>query len=88
MRVLLPNGDIAELGGKVVKNVAGYDVARLLLGSWGAYGLILDVTMKLHSRPVCDGAAGAPKPFTPNDWHRRLKKALDPDNLLNSWLFA
>ncbi len=88
MRVLLGNGDVVDLGGKVVKNVAGYDVPRLMLGSWGAYGVILDVTLKLHSRSVCDAKAQEPKPFSPDEWHRRLKQAFDPENVLNPWLIS
>src|SRR5581483_9318247 len=90
MTVLLADGSVVELGGKVVKNVAGYDVPRLMLGSWGAFGIILDATLKLYSRPQrCEGAVDpAPKPFVPGVWHRRLKTAFDPGNLLNPWLFA
>jgi glycolate oxidase len=89
MRVLLGNGDVVELGGKVVKNVAGYDVPRLMLGSWGGFGVILDATFKLHSRQTCfDRALANVEPFTPNVWHRKLKEAFDPANVLNPWLFA
>jgi len=89
MRVLLGNGDVIELGGKTVKNVAGYDLQRLLLGSWGGYGIILDATLKAYSAPVeLPQELPAPLPFKPSDWHRRLKKAFDPDGHLNPWLFT
>jgi glycolate oxidase subunit GlcD len=87
MRVLLSNGDVVELGGKVVKNVAGYDLARLLLGSWGTYGVILEVTMKLHARAiVAPSALAEPKLPKLSPWALRVRKAFDPDGRLNPTL--
>ena len=87
MRVLLSNGDIVELGGKVVKNVAGYDLSRLLLGSWGAFGVILEVTMKLHARPIeVPLVLPESKPPKFSAWALRVRKAFDPDERLNPWL--
>ncbi|MBI2789804.1 MAG: FAD-binding protein [Elusimicrobia bacterium] len=87
MRVLLSNGDVVELGGKVVKNVAGYDLSRLLLGSWGTFGVILEVTMKLHARPVETPSSLAPaSPPKPSLWASRVRKAFDPDGRMNPGL--
>ena len=44
-------GDVLHFGGQVMKNVAGYDVSRLLAGSLGTLGLILEVSMKVLPRP-------------------------------------
>jgi glycolate oxidase FAD binding subunit len=44
----LPDGTVAKAGGKVIKNVAGYDLAKLLTGSFGTLGLIVEVVMRLH----------------------------------------
>ena len=44
-------GEIHRFGGQVMKNVAGYDVSRLLAGSLGTLGLILDVSLKVLPRP-------------------------------------
>ena len=47
-------GDIVRAGGKVVKNVAGFDLSRLLTGSWGTLGVITEVTLRLYARPSAD----------------------------------
>jgi len=57
MRVALADGTIAKSGGKVIKNVAGYDLAKLFTGSYGTLGLILDVTVRLHPKPVTTATA-------------------------------
>ncbi len=47
----LPDGTLAASGGKVVKNVAGYDLPKLATGSLGTLGLITRATFRLHSLP-------------------------------------
>jgi glycolate oxidase FAD binding subunit len=51
MRVALADGTVAKSGGKVIKNVAGYDLAKLFVGSYGTLGAILEVSVRLHPRP-------------------------------------
>jgi glycolate oxidase FAD binding subunit len=46
--VALSDGTIAQAGGKVIKNVAGYDLAKLFSGAFGTLGLILSVNVRLH----------------------------------------
>lgn len=48
--VALADGTIARSGGTVIKNVAGYDVAKLFCGAFGTLGLILSVNVRLHPR--------------------------------------
>jgi glycolate oxidase FAD binding subunit len=48
--VVLADGTIARSGGKVVKNVAGYDLGKLFTGSLGTLGLIAELTFRLHPR--------------------------------------
>ncbi len=47
-------GDVVRGGGKVVKNVAGFDLSRLLTGSWGTLGVITEVTLRLYALPKSD----------------------------------
>ena len=50
--VALSDGTLARAGGKVIKNVAGYDLAKLITGSFGTLGLILSVSVRLHPLPL------------------------------------
>ena len=49
--IALPNGTIARSGGKVVKNVAGYDLPKLLVGSYGTLAVITEATFRAHPFP-------------------------------------
>ncbi len=51
LEVVLPNGDIVNFGGKVVKNSSGYDLKDLMIGSEGTLGLITKATLKLLPKP-------------------------------------
>lgn len=47
-------GEVVHAGGRVVKNVAGFDLARLMTGAWGTLGAITAVTVRLRARPEVD----------------------------------
>jgi glycolate oxidase FAD binding subunit len=49
--VILHDGTVAKAGGKVVKNVAGYDLSKLFTGSLGTLGVIANANFRLHPRP-------------------------------------
>jgi glycolate oxidase FAD binding subunit len=67
IRVALSDGTLAKSGGKVIKNVAGYDIAKLFAGSFGSLGAIVEVSVRLH--PVAPDTATA------------LADASEPDEL-------
>ncbi|MBL8473533.1 MAG: glycolate oxidase subunit GlcE [Rhodocyclaceae bacterium] len=50
-KIMDGRGDILKFGGEVMKNVAGFDVSRLLAGSLGSFSLILEVSVKVLPRP-------------------------------------
>lgn len=49
-------GEVLSFGGQVMKNVAGYDVSRLLAGSMGSLGVMLQHSLKVLPRPVCEAS--------------------------------
>ena len=67
MRVALSDGTLAKSGGKVIKNVAGYDIAKLFSGSFGTLGAIVEVSVRLH-------------PIAPDD-ATAVGETSDPDQL-------
>lgn len=54
MKVMDGRGDVLSFGGQVMKNVAGFDASRLITGSLGTLGLILEVSLKVLPRPVTE----------------------------------
>ncbi len=51
LQMALPDGSLVNAGGKVVKNVAGYDLAKLFIGSLGTLGVITRAVFRLHPVP-------------------------------------
>jgi len=45
-------GDVVRGGGRVVKNVAGFDLTRLVTGSWGSLGVVTEITLRLRAMPA------------------------------------
>jgi glycolate oxidase FAD binding subunit len=54
IRVVHADGQITKAGGKVVKNVAGYDLCKLYTGSFGALGVIAEMSFKLRALPPAE----------------------------------
>ncbi len=73
VRVLTGRGQILRFGGEVMKNVAGYDLSRLMTGAYGTLGLLLDVSLKVMPIPAA---------------HRTLAQEQSPNEairLMNAW---
>jgi glycolate oxidase FAD binding subunit len=51
-RVLTGRGEVLRFGGEVMKNVAGYDISRLMTGAFGTLGILLEVSMKVLPIPA------------------------------------
>jgi len=51
LKIASPDGKIAKTGGRVVKNVAGYDLGKLLTGSFGTLGVMVEASLKLFPKP-------------------------------------
>jgi glycolate oxidase FAD binding subunit len=71
--VVLPDGMRASSGGKVVKNVAGYDLAKLFCGSQGRLGSVDRVALRLHPLP-----AAARTTVVDADWQALHRSQLSP----------
>ena len=88
MAVALADGTVARSGGKVIKNVAGYDLAKLFAGSFGTLGVILSVSVRLHPLPAASATAlgAAHDPATLAAGARALASApLELDALDVAW---
>ena len=59
LRVVHANGTVVKSGGKVVKNVAGYDLNKLYIGAFGTLGIITEVTLKLSPIPAREAILAA-----------------------------
>jgi glycolate oxidase FAD binding subunit len=53
MTIVLADGTVARTGGKVVKNVAGYDLHKLMIGAFGTLGVVTSVNFRLYSIARC-----------------------------------
>ena len=64
VEVVAGTGDVIRGGGRVVKNVAGFDLTRLMVGAWGTLGIITEVSVRLRGLPERDVTVVLPAPST------------------------
>jgi FAD/FMN-containing dehydrogenase len=76
--VVLPGGLVASSGGKVVKNVAGYDLGKLFSGSRGRLGLIARVALRLHPRPPAAATVAVETDDPRAVWQELTHSQLEP----------
>ena len=76
--VVLADGTIASSGGRVVKNVAGYDLGKLFCGSRGRLGLIARVALRLHPRPAAEATVVAETGDPRGLWQEIQRSQLEP----------
>ncbi len=79
MTIVLADGTIAKSGGKVVKNVAGYDLHKLITGSFGTLGVIAEVNFRLHpvEEHVRTWTVMAPEAALPDFFAEPLRTLMD-----------
>lgn len=82
LQAVLPDGKIIRYGGKLTKNAAGYNLIRLFAGTQGALGWVTQLTFKIYAAPKPPLTPRTFAPLAPNELFNRLKRALDPQNLL------
>jgi glycolate oxidase FAD binding subunit len=70
------DGRVVRGGGRVVKNVAGFDLTRLITGSWGTIGVITEVTLRLYSMPPHPVSVALTVPDGQQALSQRLKNLL------------
>ena len=81
IRVALPDGHLATAGGRVVKNVSGYDMMKLHFGGMGSLGVIVAASFKVFPRPLHDVTVEIPAGSIDEAWdaaNRAMQLALAP----------
>ena len=81
---ILSSGEIYNIGGKTLKNVAGYDLIRFLCGSCGAYALVTSLTIRVFAKGIKEPLEAKKQgSFRPATIHTALKNVFDPANKFN-----
>ena len=88
IEAILPNADVVQYGGKLMKNAAGYNLCRLFAGSAGALGMICQVVFKIYATPQKQEMPANPLlHFQPDVLFQALKQEIDPQGLFRSPAF-
>lgn len=77
-KIINGHGQILQFGGQVMKNVAGYDVSRLMVGAMGTLGILLEISIKVLPAPTSTYALSQPREA---DDAIRLMRTLSAQNL-------
>ena len=73
--VVRADGTVAKAGGRVVKNVAGYDLGKLVIGSFGTLGIVTEAVFRLHPVPVARSWVSVPV-SSPAEAQARVQQVL------------
>ena len=87
LTVVTGTGDVVRVGGKVVKNVAGFDLVRLNTGAFGTLGIITEVRVRLHAKPIMDHVVTGTLADAPTAWVPRTARHA-PGPWWRAWLRA
>lgn len=84
LRIVLADGTVVASGGRVVKNVAGYDLHKLFVGSFGTLGVIAEATFKVKPKPEVEAVFTSSCPST--ETACRFVSALRDSGLDPAWM--
>jgi len=77
VEIVTGDAKIVRGGGRVVKNVAGFDLVRLVTGAWGTLGVITEVSLRLHALPAHRMTMAMDAPTDTRRLAQRLRSLLD-----------
>jgi len=83
VQIINGKGELLNFGGQVMKNVAGYDVSRLLVGSMGRLAIVTQISLKILPKKIAVQFQNQPslkktKPTLGLHFEQKLKKVFDP----------
>ncbi|MEQ3554758.1 FAD-binding protein [Pseudonocardia nematodicida] len=83
---VLADGTMVRSGGHVIKNVAGYDVAKLMHGSYGTFGVVVEVVLRLHPVPKASACVAVDGPVDAAAGHVAALMASPLEPIAAEWL--